>query len=67
MSGWKGKFEKRPVIKPLDAGKPLAPYKAPSLPPSKFTHIEGQQFLDFSSDDPEAVCDPPAEEIGGKG
>lgn len=49
-----------PKIRPLPAGKPLAPYRpAPPAPPAgKFRDIPGQQAMDLTSDDPDALVDP---------
>jgi hypothetical protein len=51
------KLKTAPRIRPLDPDKPLAPYRPPSLPAGKFDHVPGQQMLDFSSDDPNALID----------
>jgi hypothetical protein len=50
-----------PEIRPLDPDKPLAPQRVPPLPAGKFEHVPGQQAIDFSSDDPDALVDPEAE------
>jgi hypothetical protein len=50
-----------PKIKPLDPDVPLAPYRVPAPPRGKFEHVPGQQMIDFSSDDPDALIDPEAE------
>ncbi len=42
-------------IRPLPAGKPIAPYRAPQIRRSDFTHIPGQGAMDLSSDDPDAI------------
>jgi hypothetical protein len=38
-----------PKIEPLPAGKPLAPYHVPALPPGKFTDVSGQLTLEDMS------------------
>jgi hypothetical protein len=49
-----------PKVKPLDPGKPLAPYSVPSPPPGKFTDIPGQAALDFNRDDPDTLIEETA-------
>jgi hypothetical protein len=46
-------------IKLLDPAVPLAPYRVPQLPPGRFVRCEGQMALDFDSDDPDALVEPP--------
>jgi hypothetical protein len=46
-----------PKIRPLDPGKPLAPYRVPEL--KAFDRcLPGQGQFDFSSDDPDAIVYP---------
>jgi hypothetical protein len=53
----KHRLTPRPKIKPLDQGKPLAPYSVPSPPSGKFRAVPGQAAMDFSSDDPDALIE----------
>ena len=46
-----------PKFRPLNPGKPLAPYRVPALK-AFGRHIPGQGAFDFSSDDPDAVIYP---------
>lgn len=49
----KGTYEK---IKPLPAGKPLAPYRPPAAPTAaKFANIPGQGMLSLDDDDPQRI------------
>jgi hypothetical protein len=47
---------------PLPDGKPLAPYRVPSLPAGKFAAVPGQMAMDLWSDDPDVLVDPAGEE-----
>ena len=47
-----------PKIKPLDPGKPLAPYSVPSPPPGKFKGIPGQAAMDFSRGEWDVLTEP---------
>lgn len=48
----------RPKIKPLPAGKRLAPYRVPDLPAGKSRDIEGQAAMDFGSGEWDGLTDP---------
>lgn len=57
--GGKTQLSTRPPVKPLPAGKQLAPYRPPAAPlASKFTDIPGQMAMDLFSDDPDALVEP---------
>jgi hypothetical protein len=45
---------------PLDPDARLAPYRVPAPAPSKFTHVEGQQAMDFSRDEWDALTEESA-------
>jgi hypothetical protein len=57
--GWGGgktRLSVAPKIRPLPAGKQLAPQQVPPL--GKWEHVPGQVAMDLFSDDPDALVDP---------
>jgi hypothetical protein len=55
--GGRMRLSTAPKVKPLPAGKPLAPYSVPAVLASKFADCPGQLAMDFSRGEWDALTE----------